>query len=504
MKRNSSKPKRRYGDAGFTLVELVVVIAVLAILAGVGAVAYNGYIEYAKKGVDKKTVGEVMHAIELANYDDTSLFENPVTVFISGPEGDGTTSCNTDIDNALSNALGDLTTVKLSEKSVGDPAGILTQLVSNSRYNDYIEAAKNGTKATFADDVFGLWDSVVEAKENFGGTRTDYLDLAIKYAKNYGTEGKSPAIDNWKNGAAIDDLGAEQGQAVALARNYCFAVYAAQKELTPAMQKQLQDFIDGGYGLYGAAGLHTKFFGDIFDKDEDGNSTKSAWDQIVTDYEGEQADIDVKAYLALMAAAETIDSTGTMQDDELMGEMNKVLGSLDAVMRDSENAEKIKTIGKCATITVIKNPDGTLTMTPCPDDLNPRDENNSGGSNSGKEESEGCSKNHTANVEVVLGGSPQNGTLQLKNNGSLTDTIELCLIDNNCPSCTLSYSSAHFETGSISISGTSDVIKVEGNTITALKSGTATVTITVTVKSALSSYVKVTNNPITVTVNVHD
>ena len=503
MKQNSSTEKSK--NRGFTLVELIVVIAILAILSAVGAVAYTGYIEYTKKGLDKQTVGEIMHAIELANYDDTSLFENPVTVFISGPEGNGTTSLNTDIDNALSNALGDLTTVKVSEKSVGDPAAILTALSSNSRYNDYITAAKGGAKATFADDVFGLWDSVVEAKTNFASPRKDFLNLAVQYANNYGTGNESPAFDNWKNGKAIDDMGPEDGQAVSLARNYCFAVYAAKQDLTPAMQKQLQDFINGGYGLYGAAGLHTKFFGDIFDEDEEGHSTKSAWDQIVTAYEKEQADIDVKAYLALMAATEAIDPTGTMQDDEIMGEMNKVLGSLDAIMRDPDNAETIKStiIEKCATITVIKNPDGTLTMKPYPEDLNPRDENNSGGSSSGKEESEGCSKNHTSTVEVTLGGSPTNGTLQLKNNGSLTDTIELCLIDNNCPSCTLSYSSAHFETGSISISGTSDVIKVEGNTITALKSGTATVTITVTVKNALSSYVKVTNNPITVTVNVH-
>ncbi len=466
MKRNSSKPKRRYGDAGFTLVELVVVIAVLAILAGVGAVAYNGYIEYAKKGVDKKTVGEVMHAIELANYDDPSLFENQATVFISGPEGNGITSLP-DINNALSTALGDLTTVKLSEKSVGDPAGILTALSSNNRYNDYITAAKDGAKATFADDVFGLWDSVVEAKENFGGTRTDYLDLAIKYAKNYGTEGKSPAIDNWKNSAAIDDLGAEQGQAVALARNYCFAVYAAQKELTPAMQKQLQDFIDGGYGLYGAAGLHTKFFGDIFDKDEDGNSTKSAWDQIVNDYEREQADIDVKAYLALMAAAETIDSTGTMQDDELMGEMNKVLGSLDAVMRDSENAEKIKTIGKCATITVIKNPDGTLKMTVTPPELDPRTES---GNDTPQEEVDYTQDGATLN----FGSGATTGDIVMKPGSTITITI------SNLPGDESGVSGYNVSTGG-NVSSNSNNQAAKTVTITAGEAGSGTVTVSWTV-----------------------
>ena len=59
---------------GFTLVELVVTIAVLAILAGVGAVAYTGYIEYANKGKDRATVGEIINAIQLADYADPTLY----------------------------------------------------------------------------------------------------------------------------------------------------------------------------------------------------------------------------------------------------------------------------------------------------------------------------------------------------------------------------------------------------------------------------------------------
>ena len=112
MKQNSSQQKRK--TKGFTLVELIVVIAILAILSAVGAVAYTGYIEHTKKGLDKQTVGEIIHAIELANYDDPSLFENGGVVYISGPDGNGTTGGDTATNAALSNALGDLTTVKLT------------------------------------------------------------------------------------------------------------------------------------------------------------------------------------------------------------------------------------------------------------------------------------------------------------------------------------------------------------------------------------------------------
>ncbi len=59
--RNSKK-----SNAGFTLVELIVVIAIMAILAGVGTVGYSAYIKSANKNADKTLVGNIMRAIETA------------------------------------------------------------------------------------------------------------------------------------------------------------------------------------------------------------------------------------------------------------------------------------------------------------------------------------------------------------------------------------------------------------------------------------------------------
>lgn len=56
----------RKGNGGFTLVELIVVIAILAILAGVGAAAYNGYMEKANQAADETLIAEINRAAALA------------------------------------------------------------------------------------------------------------------------------------------------------------------------------------------------------------------------------------------------------------------------------------------------------------------------------------------------------------------------------------------------------------------------------------------------------
>jgi len=53
-------------NAGFTLVELIVVIAIVAVLGGVAVPAYSGYIEKADRTADKQLLADVNKAFAAA------------------------------------------------------------------------------------------------------------------------------------------------------------------------------------------------------------------------------------------------------------------------------------------------------------------------------------------------------------------------------------------------------------------------------------------------------
>lgn len=67
-------------NAGFTLVELIVVIAIMAILSGVGVVGYGAYVEHSRKGLDEKTVKEICYAIDVASKSYTYSLEEVLQV----------------------------------------------------------------------------------------------------------------------------------------------------------------------------------------------------------------------------------------------------------------------------------------------------------------------------------------------------------------------------------------------------------------------------------------
>ena len=95
-------------EAGFTLVELIIVIAILAILAGVAVPAYSGYIAQANKSNDETMAAEIKQALTLALYSEGLNAGDYVVInygaeAVSGNSEGGTTE---KIDKAMSDAFG--------------------------------------------------------------------------------------------------------------------------------------------------------------------------------------------------------------------------------------------------------------------------------------------------------------------------------------------------------------------------------------------------------------
>ena len=120
-------------SSGFTLIELLVVVAIIGILAAVGIIAYNGYVEAAKK----KSAENIMQQISLAQteyYSDYSVYYT-YSAGCSIPISDDTSS--RDIEKEL---LG---------------SNVTTPTIITNDIGFYMCIEKNGTSYNvIADDYF--------------------------------------------------------------------------------------------------------------------------------------------------------------------------------------------------------------------------------------------------------------------------------------------------------------------------------------------------------------
>ncbi len=399
MKRNSSKPKRRYGDAGFTLVELVVVIAVLAILAGVGAVAYNGYIEYANKGVDRNTVGEIIHAIEVSGYSNATPDGQDIEGMIilsqdKDPQFYG--SAASTLKSALIDAYGSLDAVRLSydgwEGFDANAKTILTDITNKTSVKGYSEAIKDKDIVTsYAGNVNEIWDIVgqfVDSLNNKGngivsesgieftfGANGNYLDKIVTNTTDTTAEGTIK--EAWKSGGNFDALANSTRLGARLARNFAFAMYAQKHpSYDPETMKEALETCK----IQAAKEYNTS-----------GYLTGENWKKIIDDYttgSPSQAEIDALAYLGLMEAADSVRGTNKgdthLDDSVYLEKMTQLLGVVDDTLKGGDmvneivNATGFNADGSVITV-YAKSENGILTVKPLgqgvfPEEADPRTE----------------------------------------------------------------------------------------------------------------------------------
>ena len=132
-------------DAGFTLVELIVVIAILAILAGVAVPAYSGYISQANKSNDETLISDIEQALALAYYSGTLTENGHVLVTMNGVNYAG----NTQVEQALLAAFDTVDGLKLKYD------GWAPEMLQAAMAGNYASVAGSSYAAEGADELLG-------------------------------------------------------------------------------------------------------------------------------------------------------------------------------------------------------------------------------------------------------------------------------------------------------------------------------------------------------------
>ena len=471
MKQNSSQQKRK--TKGFTLVELIVVIAILAILSAVGAVAYTGYIEYAKKGQDRATVGEIMHALELANYNDPSLFEEgkPKTIYLTTDNG----LISFDLEESLKDTFGDdLSSVKLtgnwdSAVDCSELSGILknqalTDLLekSDSQISQYLQA--DGT-ASFAGQMSDYWKEVEDkvALAAQAGNKNAIQDII-----DYSSSNAADIVSKWNSSEYWTD---KKGGYIDVARNLAFTSYVEQK-YGDKYKNELDSLNSGMLTI------------NTYDFSEE---LKKIRDEYISG-EGSQAEIDARAFLGLMEAGGTLkNADGTFPtDEEIMPRLRSVVSATSAILDKSVDATtlsgKLPTTGKCVAITATKR-NGIITFNDL-GDLNPRKDSAGSG-----ETGETCSESHTPTITV----DPTTKEIN----------VVICSKDEAYRSCTISKNDSADKIVVLTpfADNGDEFVDVSGTTITAKKAGNTTLTLNMTLQDHNSWDEE--NINVTVNVTVH-
>ena len=505
MKRNSSN--RKY-NSGFTLVELIVVIAILAILAGVGAVGYGAYIEYAKKGQDKATVGEIMHALELADYSDPTLFgDKPRGMVVLSSEGVvGTTTAT---QKALDDAGLNSTLQYGKWDNAPDVAYVKSIIFSKIEEKlSYVgESDGNGgtVKIGYADVASDCWDAVkqtaelmakMDSIESDGDLNAEavmfVMEAAMKaqgHTSEYEWSSFKPTYNGDTFGSALPSY---------LARNYAFANYLEKNYSYEGIEDDLAE-LRSVENLMDHPTSPTDFLTNNSGKNEQFQAAAQAYlTNTVFTKDGKaikQADIDCEAYYTFMEGmyekyngnlesweepdpSHPEDPSKKVTRYKYTGDVNGfwtdaggyiATAAQLAAMTQSERDDLMKSLpdeGSVVTVVVQgRKADGSLNITTNPLEVKPETSIGSAG---------GCNHEHTTGpIEIDLGKTASHNVYLCMTAG--ITTCQFNAIMNGSPSS--------FTSGGVTVSVTKDgkdvtsTFDTETGVFTATEAGTYIITV---------------------------
>lgn len=404
------KMKNWMRNAGFTLVELIVVIAVLGILGAGAAVGYSGYVKKANKAADQQMVAEIVYALELAAISDPSSVPGDATLFLDTTGARVTGSDSAGMSAALENAYGSnfASQLKLQYGQWGLGSTVTAQakkLVENPNYEGGLSYTDN------VDDLWGEVETILTGLEDvdvinkhYGSNATLMADAAKKTLSE-AAEGDGNPMENFASlWCDINNPFANFGQgytsgsnfdkdaldsalinAAALkARNYAFGNYLMSRStstdnLKAAAQKMMISKKDGSViiptdFMYQLANpqnpdncfsdCQTDDLAELRSAIKDYFGATCAENSLTfttaTDPTTTQAYRDAMGYYTLMSAVnEAASETSGMDNDTYKKTMAAAVHNTGVLLNDRDILDHIK--GGCVAITVR---DGSIWVTP--------------------------------------------------------------------------------------------------------------------------------------------